>query len=163
MSTFARLGALCLSAGAASVAHGVLVDPFAAATLSEPADLTRDGLVDSRDLAVVLGEYGRHIYGGPDLNFDGVVDTKDMSVVLGAWSQVKAISARHISGDASPRRVYIDSVIDIERSPLRADWTRIWALDLETGEVLGFDVDVYFEATDAVLRSRSWLGPRNWR
>jgi hypothetical protein len=163
MLTAARLGALALAVGSASASLGAIVDPFAAAELSEPADLTRDGLVDSRDLAAVLGDYGRQVFGGPDLNYDGVVDTQDMSVVLGAWSQVRAISARHISGDATPRRIYIDSVIDIERSPIRADWTRIWAFDLETGEVIGFDVDVYFEATDAVLRSRSWLGPRDWR
>ncbi|MFG0273669.1 MAG: hypothetical protein ACF8QF_01295 [Phycisphaerales bacterium] len=162
MMISARLGALCLAAGAASAASGAFVDPFAAAALSEPEDLTHDGIVDSRDLALVLGEYGRRITGGPDINADGIVDTLDMSLVLGAWSHVRTIRARHVGGDASGWRVYVDSVIDIERSPLRADWTRIWALDLETGQVLGFDVDVYLEAADAVLRSRNWAGPRDW-
>lgn len=163
MLTSARLGALCLVAGAASAATGVIVDPFAAAALSEPADLTRDGIVDNRDLVAVLSEFGRRITGGPDINSDGVVDTNDMSAVLGAWSTLPTVSARHVGGDAERRRIYIDSIIDVERSPLRSDWTRIWTLDLRTGEVLGFDVDVYFEATLAVLIARRWPGPREWR
>lgn len=48
-----------------------------------PADITGDGLVNSADLALLLGAWGM---GGPsDLNGDGVVGSGDLALLLGAW------------------------------------------------------------------------------
>jgi len=49
-----------------------------------PGDLTRDGVVDARDLAEVLAAWGAF---NPllDLNESGLVDAGDLAVVLGGW------------------------------------------------------------------------------
>lgn len=161
--TKARVAALTLALFAgATEAPAVFVDPIAAARLSEPADVNADGFVNTRDLTLVLGKHSQATTGPEDVNGDGFVDSLDMSIVLGAWSTLPAINPVHMAGDQANRRVYIDSVVEVEPSPMRADWTRIWAIDLHTGQLLGFDVDVYIEGALSVLIDRSWSGPRPW-
>jgi hypothetical protein len=161
--TKARLAALTLALFAgATEAPAVFLDPIAAARLSDPADVNADGVVNTQDLTRVLAKHSQVSSGPEDVNNDGVVDAQDMNLVLGSWSSLPSINAIHMAGDGANRRVYIDSVVTIERSPLRADWTRIWAIDLRSGQLLGFDVDVYFEGTLSVLIDRSWPGPRVW-
>jgi len=53
------------------------------------ADLTGDGIVDSKDLALVVGAWGGD--GPADLNLDGVVDREDLGVVLGQFGTVVAL------------------------------------------------------------------------
>lgn len=161
--TRAAVATLCLAtlaALAAPAASGATLDPFAAARLSEPTDLNFDGRVTSVDLGLLLGRYGGDPTGGADLNFDGVVDSADLGLLLGAWSQMPTVTATHVTGDASGWRFYVGSVVKVERSPFRSDWTRIWAIDMETGQLLGFDVDVYLSAAEGVLFNRAWSGPR---
>lgn len=161
--TKARLAALTLAVAAgATEAQAVFLDPIAAARLSEPADVNSDGVVNTQDLTLVLAKHAQVTNGPEDVNNDGVVDSLDMNIVLGAWTSLPTINAIHMAGDAANRRVYIDSIVTIERSPLRSDWTRIWAIDLRSGQLLGFDVDVYFEGTLSVLIDRNWAGPRIW-
>lgn len=51
-----------------------------------PADLTCDGLVNSADLAGLLGAWGPVLQGAPeDLNGDGFVGSPDLAGLLGAW------------------------------------------------------------------------------
>lgn len=50
-----------------------------------PPDLNGDGLVDSADLAILLGGWGGS--GPADLNGDGNVDAPDLSLLLGAWGE----------------------------------------------------------------------------
>lgn len=47
-------------------------------------DLTGDGVVNSADLAILLGQWG--FGGSADLTGDGVVNAADLSVLLGNWS-----------------------------------------------------------------------------
>jgi len=66
---------------------GVFIEPVEK-ILSEAGDITGDGIVDYKDLAVLGASYGKH-EGDPDfspladLNNDGVVDYKDLAI-LGA-------------------------------------------------------------------------------
>jgi len=50
-----------------------------------PADLDDDGVVGSRDLAVVLAQWGECADCSADLDGDGVVGAGDLAVVLAAW------------------------------------------------------------------------------
>jgi len=162
-TTKARLAALTLAVAAgATEAPAAGVDPVASARLSLPADVNSDGVVNSLDLGLVIAWLDQATSGPEDVNNDGFVDSEDMGAVLGAWSSLPAINAIHMTGDAADRRVYIDSIVTIERSPLHAGWTRIWAIDLRTGQLLGFDVDVYPADTLMVLQDRSWGGPHTW-
>ena len=49
------------------------------------SDTTRDGVVDARDLAVLLSYWGA---ANPilDVNASGLVDSGDLAVVLSGWS-----------------------------------------------------------------------------
>lgn len=51
-------------------------------------DVTGDYLVDTTDLGVLIGSFGRIGKGvKPDLNGDGVVDTADLGIMIGAFGQ----------------------------------------------------------------------------
>jgi hypothetical protein len=51
----------------------------------EPADLNRDGTVNSQDLAILLNAWGTS--GSPaDLDGDGVVSAPDLAILLSRWS-----------------------------------------------------------------------------
>ena len=54
-----------------------------------PADLNRDGVVNTLDLAVLLGHFGNHVPNGLDLsgdiNADGVINTVDLAYLLGRF------------------------------------------------------------------------------
>ena len=49
-----------------------------------PGDLNVDGVIDTADLGILLGQFGT---AGPeaDLNGDGVVDTADLGILLGVF------------------------------------------------------------------------------
>ncbi len=47
-----------------------------------PADLNADGVVDSEDLAILLGAWGGP---GADLDNDGVTGASDLAILLSAW------------------------------------------------------------------------------
>ncbi|MFO0827913.1 MAG: hypothetical protein U0572_07150 [Phycisphaerales bacterium] len=51
---------------------------------SNPADLNGDGVVNSRDLGILLGAWGTP--GPGDLNGDGIVNSADLGILLGAWT-----------------------------------------------------------------------------
>ena len=53
------------------------------AAVNCPADLTRNGVVDGGDLAIVLGGWGGAVTS--DLNNDGTTNGADIAIVLGAW------------------------------------------------------------------------------
>jgi hypothetical protein len=60
---------------------------LASATVSQapacPADLDRNGAVNSADLAILLNQWG---FAGPaDINGSGAVDASDLAIMLGAW------------------------------------------------------------------------------
>ncbi|MFM9959391.1 MAG: alpha/beta hydrolase-fold protein [Phycisphaerales bacterium] len=59
-----------------------------AADVGEPPD----GAVDTRDLVVVLGSFGRLVVPGTngDINFDGIINTLDLTALLGAFGSVCA-------------------------------------------------------------------------
>ena len=48
-------------------------------------DLNCDGVVDVRDLLVVLGEWGPCSICSGDLNVDGVADILDLLLVISNW------------------------------------------------------------------------------
>ena len=50
-----------------------------------PADITGDGVVDSADLAQLLGAWGVNPGHPADFTGDGVVDSADLAQLLGAW------------------------------------------------------------------------------
>ena len=53
-----------------------------------PADITRNGLVDGVDLAIILATWGTNGNQGgvnSDVNGDGIVNGTDLATVLGAW------------------------------------------------------------------------------
>lgn len=54
-----------------------------------PADVVRDGVVDSSDLNAVLAEFGQASGAGcvPDINGDGAIDSIDLNAVLGAFGR----------------------------------------------------------------------------
>ncbi|MEC9233572.1 MAG: di-heme oxidoredictase family protein, partial [Planctomycetota bacterium] len=54
-------------------------EPFA----SCPADLDGDGLVDGRDLAVLIDDWGQP--GASDLDGSGIVDGRDLTLLLSGW------------------------------------------------------------------------------
>ncbi len=54
--------------------------------LSECPDLTGDGIVDLKDLALLLGAYGESDEG--DLDCDGDTDVTDLGILLGHYGQV---------------------------------------------------------------------------
>jgi subtilisin family serine protease len=58
--------------------------PKAIARAERPADLDGDGVVGSKDLAVLLGGWGG---GGPlgDLDGDGTISGSDLAILLGDW------------------------------------------------------------------------------
>jgi hypothetical protein len=62
---------------------------FSGCSANCPADCTRDGAVDSNDLAVILTAWGSSDPGGgpfyPDVDGDGVVGPRDLTEVLAAW------------------------------------------------------------------------------
>ncbi|MCB9838410.1 MAG: hypothetical protein H6813_03645 [Phycisphaeraceae bacterium] len=64
-------------------AGAVYVFDLGAAPCELPADLNGDGVVDTADLGVLLGQFGGA--GSADLNDDGVVDTADLGILLGAF------------------------------------------------------------------------------
>ena len=49
-----------------------------------PADLNADGVVDTADLGIVIGQFGTP-GPGADINGDGTVDTADLGVLIGAF------------------------------------------------------------------------------
>ena len=51
------------------------------------ADLNDDGVVDTADLGILIGQFGT---AGPaaDINGDGVVDTADLGLLIGAFGAV---------------------------------------------------------------------------
>jgi hypothetical protein len=51
----------------------------------EPADLNRDGAVNSIDVSMLLNDWG--VAGSPaDLDGSGVVDSADIAIVLSRWT-----------------------------------------------------------------------------
>jgi hypothetical protein len=62
---------------------------FSGCSPSCPADCTRDGAVDSNDLAVILTAWGSNDPGEgpfyPDVDGDGLVGPRDLTEVLAAW------------------------------------------------------------------------------
>lgn len=78
-----------IASSTASDHRPVIVDfqlPLAEVTLPCPGDLTEDGVVDTADLGILLGDFGCL---GPDcdadLNDDGQVDTNDLGLLLGVF------------------------------------------------------------------------------
>ncbi len=57
-----------------------------------PGDANGDGVVDDRDLNIVLGNWGSSSATWSDGDFDanGVVDDRDLNVLLGAWGNTAA-------------------------------------------------------------------------
>ncbi len=57
-----------------------------AALIDLPADINNDCVVDTADLAIMLGVFGKTNLSekalGPDLNFDGLVDTSDLGELI---------------------------------------------------------------------------------
>lgn len=53
---------------------------------SIPGDLNDDGVVDGKDLALVLGQWGPCAGCVADITGDGVVDGSDLAIVLGQWT-----------------------------------------------------------------------------
>lgn len=51
---------------------------------SIPGDLDGDGVVDSTDLAILLGNWGGR--GAADINGDGVVNSTDLGILLSNWT-----------------------------------------------------------------------------
>jgi hypothetical protein len=51
----------------------------------EPADLNRDGAVNSQDLAVLLNAWGAS-GSAADLNGDGTVGAPDLAILLSRWT-----------------------------------------------------------------------------
>lgn len=71
---------------------GGAVSEAAALVVAPPdcvADINGDGLVDGRDLSVVLFQYGSSVPPGTgaDFNGDGVVDGRDLSVLLAGYGE----------------------------------------------------------------------------
>jgi len=68
--------------GWATVLHHTTLAPVQ----SNPADLNQDGVVDTADLGILIGQFGT---AGPegDINHDGVVDTADLSILLGEMNK----------------------------------------------------------------------------
>ncbi|MCB9839071.1 MAG: hypothetical protein H6813_07005 [Phycisphaeraceae bacterium] len=62
-----------------NVMFGVVVVP------SCPGDLNNDGVIDTADLGILLGDFGT-TSALSDLNNDGVVDTADLGILLGVFS-----------------------------------------------------------------------------
>ncbi len=59
-------------------------------------DAANDGVVDDRDLNVILGHWGAGpsaVWSDGDLNADGLVDDRDLSVLLGHWGDSAAAEA----------------------------------------------------------------------
>lgn len=52
---------------------------------SEPADIDRNGTVDSADLSLLLAAWG-NLGGNEDVNGDGQVGSADLSILLARWS-----------------------------------------------------------------------------
>jgi len=52
-----------------------------------PADLNNDGVIDTADLGILIGNFGGP---GPlgDINGDGVVDTADLGILIGQFGQL---------------------------------------------------------------------------
>lgn len=139
------------------------VEPDIAAALSLPSDVNFDGVVDSQDLGRVLGRWGLTGERVEDINHDGVVDGGDMGMVLGAWSDERVISFIHISGDMRRRTVPISRVRDIATSPWSAEWTRIWIINFETGQIDGLDAAAPYASVEMTLFNRFWAGPATFR
>ena len=51
-----------------------------------PADLNFDGMVDSADMGLMLGDWG-DTHSLADLNHDGTVDAADLGMLLGSWDR----------------------------------------------------------------------------
>ncbi len=60
---------------------------------SMPGDANNDGVVDDRDLNIVLGNWGASsaTFAMGDFDANGVVDDRDLNVLLGAWGNTAAI------------------------------------------------------------------------
>ncbi len=58
-----------------------------------PGDANNDGVVDDRDLNIVLGNWGASsaTFAMGDFDANGVVDDRDLNVLLGAWGNTAAI------------------------------------------------------------------------
>ena len=51
----------------------------------DPADINQDGMVDVKDLLILLGDWGQT--GSPaDINGDGIVGVEDILQLLAAWN-----------------------------------------------------------------------------
>ena len=60
-------------------------------------DLDRNGHVDSTDLAMLLGKYGRCRGCEEDLNDDGVVDDEDLDILFDIWGECPRQESKHVS------------------------------------------------------------------
>lgn len=61
------------------------LDALAAVMAIPSADLNGDGTVNSADLAILLGVWGRCAGCPADLDRDGAVGSSDLSILLGSW------------------------------------------------------------------------------
>ena len=60
-------------------------------------DLDRNGHVESTDLAMLLGKYGRCKGCEEDLNDDGVVDDEDLDILFDIWGACPRQGSKHVS------------------------------------------------------------------
>jgi len=65
-----------------------------------PGDLDGNGTIDSDDLAIMLGRYGRCHNCDADMSGDGYVDQDDINELMASWGDCPAETLT----DASPKR-----------------------------------------------------------
>ncbi len=65
--------------------HDAAIEYVNAFLLGPQGDLNGDGVVNSSDLAIVLGSWGA-MNAPADLNDDGIVNSSDLAIVLGSWT-----------------------------------------------------------------------------
>ncbi len=82
----AALGKVTVSAALATGASGTTL---VRVNTRRPADINADGVVNTADLTVLLGNFGHAVQPGTqgDLNGDGVVNTADLTQLLGVFGQ----------------------------------------------------------------------------
>lgn len=97
------------------------------------ADLHTDGVIDSRDLAAVLSQWGQH--GQADISGDGVVDSHDLMMVLFLWG---AGWGAHSTGDGASWFVAPGNVISLGPSPF-AGFRRLTFWD-QHGDIAAIDM-----------------------
>ena len=87
------------------------VPPSSSGSSGILGDLNGDGVVDARDLSILLGDWGGSTY---DLNGDGIVSANDLAILLGAWGVLggNQSSSTSSSSASAPRvdviRIRID-------------------------------------------------------